>query len=346
LNIAVIGGGHGALAAAADLALRGHQVRLSLRNRERFAEVFRTGEIAVSGVAAEGTGRLAEVTDDPAAAARDAELVLVPMPAPAQADVAERLTGRLPEGAVVALLPGTFGAYPTGCRLGVPVAETATLPYGARFQGGNAVRTAMRAHHLPAGVYPARETAAALDVLAAAYPEVEAVEDALSAELLNSNGALHAPLVLMNAGPIERLGEYDIHVEGTTPAVQRVMAALDGERIALRRALGYTSPHWSLMDYYADAEWFYGPGAFSTVQRRSVWRERLGFEHRYLTEDVEIGLVLWSSLGRALGVPTPLSDAFIELAGSVLGRDLRAGGRTLESLGLAGLDAAGLRARL
>jgi len=77
-----------------------------------------------------------------------------------------------------------------------------------------------------------------------------------------------------------------------------------------------------------------------------VWREPLGFEHRYLTEDVEIGLVLWSSLGRELGVPTPLSDALIALAGTVLGRDLRATGRTLESLGLAGLDAAALRARL
>jgi opine dehydrogenase len=124
------------------------------------------------------------------------------------------------------------------------------------------------------------------------------------------------------------------------------MAALDGERIALRRALGYTSPDWPLTDYYADADWFYGPGAFSTVQRKSVWREPLGFEHRYLTEDVEVGLVLWSSLGHALGVPTPLSDAFIAVAGIVLGRDLRATGRTLESLGLGGLDATALRARL
>src|SRR5207248_475697 len=188
---------------------------------------------------------------------------------------------------------GSCGAYPAGRRLATPVAETATLPYGARFQGGNSVRTAMRAHHLPTGVYPAAETENAVRVLAAVYPEVEPVEDALSAALLNSNGALHAPLVLMNAGPIETLGAYDIHVEGTTPGVRRVMAALDAERIALRRALGYTSADWPLSDYYDDADWFYGPGAFSTVQRKSVWREPLGFEHRYLVEDVGFGLVLW-----------------------------------------------------
>ena len=82
------------------------------------------------------------------------------------------------------------------------------------------------------------------------------------------------------------------------------------------------------------------------MQRKSVWREPLGFEHRYLVEDVGFGLVLWSSLGRELGLPTPLSDAFVDLASTVLGRDLRESGRSLERLGLAGLDAAGLRARL
>ena len=56
--------------------------------------------------------------------------------------------------------------------------------------------------------------------------------------------------------------------------------------------------------------------------------------------------MLWSSLGEALGVATPLSDACIALAGAVLGRDLLQTGRTLASLGLGGLDAAGLRARL
>ncbi|MEP7104776.1 MAG: NAD/NADP octopine/nopaline dehydrogenase family protein [Chloroflexota bacterium] len=346
MRIAVVGGGHGAVAAAADLARRGHQVRLRLRNRERFTEIFRTGEVTIMGAAGEGTGALAEVTADVATAVRDAELVLVPMPATTQEDVGERLAGHLAEGAVVALLPGTFGAYVLGRRLGVPVAETATLPYGARFRGGKVVATALVAHHLPAGVYPARDTAATLEILAAAYPAVEPVEDALSAALLNSNGALHAPLVLMNAGPIERFGEYDIHVEGTTEGIRAVISALDEERMALRRALGYTSADWPLMDYYRDRDWFYGAFAHSSVRRRSVWREGLSFDHRYLTEDVGVGLVLWSSLGGALGVPTPHADAFILLASTVLGRDVRATGRTLESLGLGGLDAAALRAAL
>jgi opine dehydrogenase len=191
-------------------------------------------------------------------------------------------------------------------------------------------------------VYPAGQTDRALKVIKAAYPQAEPVEDALSAALLNSNGALHAPLMVLNAGPISR-GPYDIHVEGTTPLVRSVIEATDRERIALREALGYRAPHWPLADYYADRDWLYGPGAYSSVQRRSVWREHLDFRHRYIVEDVDIGLVLWSSLGRAVGVPMPLTDALIDLTAAMTGVDHRAGGRTLERLGLGGLDKPALR---
>ncbi|HEY7200111.1 MAG TPA: NAD/NADP octopine/nopaline dehydrogenase family protein [Candidatus Dormibacteraeota bacterium] len=338
LVVAVLGGGHGALAAAGDLALRGCTVRLALRNRERFAELFETGRVTLTG-AIEGTGEVALVTDDHAAAARGADLVLLPLPATAQEAMAERIAGAVHDGQLVALLPGNLGSQAMRRTLpGAVFAESATLPYGARQRGEAAAGLALVAHHNPTGVFPSAATDAAIAELRRAYPAVEPVEDALSAALLNSNGSLHAPLVLLSAAPIERLGAYDIHVEGTTAGVKRVIEALDAERMALREALGYRSAHWPLMDYYRDADWFYGPGAFSRVQRDSVWREKLDFGHRYLAEDVGCGLVLWSSLGRALGVPTPLSDACIHLATALTGVDWYGTGRTLESLGLARED--------
>lgn len=291
----------------------------------------------------EAEADLAQVTTDHAAAVRGAELVLVPLPAYAQEAMAGAIREAVRPGQVVCLMPGTFGAYVMGRRLpGVVLAEMATLPYGARQRGENEVATALHAHHLPTGVFPARETAGALAVIRAAYPQAEAVEDALSAGLLNSNGALHAPLMVLNAGPISR-GPYDIHVEGTTALVRQVIEATDRERIEVRAALGYAAPHWPLADYYADRDWLYGPGAYSSVQRRSVWREQLDFGHRYVIEDVALGLVLWSSLGSLLGVATPLTDALIDLTAAITGVDYRREGRTLERLGLAGLDPDGLR---
>jgi opine dehydrogenase len=343
-DIAVLGGGHGALATAADLALRGFRVRLALRNRRRFSELFETGRLTLAGAGAEGEAQLAQVTDDHAAAVRGVELALMPVPATAQEAIAERLRGALEPGQVLALMPGNLGSVPLSRLLpGVLFAETAVLPYGARQSGPAAVRLAFRASHLPAGANPGAQSERVLELLRHVYPQVEPVEDALSAALLNSNGSLHAPLVLLNAGPIERLSEYDIHVEGTTPGVLRVIEALDGERIGLRQALGYPAPHWPLHDYYSDADWFYGPGAFSRVQRRSVWREKIDFGHRYLAEDVGYGLALWASLGRALGAQLPLAEAFLRLTEALTGVDHYWSGRTLESLGL---DLATLRRSL
>jgi opine dehydrogenase len=46
------------------------------------------------------------------------------------------------------------------------------------------------------------------------------------------------------------------------------------------------------------------------------------------------------------GVPTPLARAFLAIGSAVCGEDFAAQGRTLASLGLGHLDAAGLKALL
>ena len=61
-----------------------------------------------------------------------------------------------------------------------------------------------------------------------------------------------------------------------------------------------------------------------------------------VTADVPCALVLASSLGQATGVPTPETRGLVAAASARLGHDSRAGGRTLASLGLDGLDVTGL----
>ena len=352
MNVAVLGGGHGAVAVAGDLALRGHEVRLALRNRPRFEEIFAKRTIRLEGLI-EGEAGLAAVSDDHAEVVAGADVVLVPLPAHAQEEVARAVASTLVEGQVVYLTPGTFGSFVFREALkraggaDVPVAESATLPYGARMSGPACVRIGLVASHLPTGVYPAARTETTLAPIRELYPVAEPVEDGLAAGLLNFDGALHAPLVLMNAGPIEGLDSFDIHLEGNPPSVVRVSVALDRERIALRQALGYHTHHWPLEDLYSRVgETFYGVISRETMERQSVWREKIDFHHRYVVEDVGCGLALWSSLGRKLGVATPLADAFLAIASAVNGDDYKRSGRTLENLGLAQLSAAELRERL
>ena len=104
----------------------------------------------------------------------------------------------------------------------------------------------------------------ALGVIGRAFPGViEDCGDALSGALMNAGPIIHPPLITMNAAPLEHFERWDIHKEGTQPAVRRVTDALDAERIAVREALGYGAPHFPLADHYAreGEEWMYGRGS-------------------------------------------------------------------------------------
>jgi len=66
-------------------------------------------------------------------------------------------------------------------------------------------------------------------------------------------------------------------------------------------------------------------------------------EHRYMREDVEMGLAFLVSVCDWAQLPCPVANGLLALGSAVLGRDLRAGARTLEALGLAGLSRAALK---
>ena len=55
-----------------------------------------------------------------------------------------------------------------------------------------------------------------------------------------------------------------------------------------------------------------------------------------MVEDAHAGNSLLASLGRNLGIKTPVVDALITLASVLNDEDFYAGGLTLENLGLAG----------
>jgi opine dehydrogenase len=119
--------------------------------------------------------------------------------------------------------------------------------------------------------------------------------------------------------------------------VRRVTDALDAERIAVRGALGYGGPHFPLAHHYAreGEEWMYGRGSHDKLTDSGDWREAIVLtQHRYMLEDVRIGLSFLASCGELAKIPTPLARAFLSIGGAVCGEDFLQTGRTLKSLGL------------
>ena len=346
----MLGGGNGSFAAAGDFALQGHDVRLWRRDAKMVTAHRKAGSrIVLKDSNGQHDVQLALVTSDMAEAIRDAELILCPAPAFAQSDIARQLAPHLRDHQVVYLPPATFGsiifasaARAAGNRAKVSFAETGTLPWLTRKHGPFEVAITIRAKRLPVGVFPLDAADHALDVIGRAFPGIiEPCGDALSGALMNAGPIIHPPLIVMNAGPIEHFERWDIHKEGTQAAIRRVTDALDAERISVREALGYGAPHFPLAHHYAtEGEiWMYGRGSHDRLTDSGDWRERLVLrEHRYMREDLRLGLSFLVSVAELAGVATPLAKSFLAIGGAICGEDFMKNGRTLASLGLGGLD--------
>lgn len=345
MRIAVLGGGNGSYAAAADLAEQGHDVRLWRRDAAALAPLLDSPEIVLADHRGRRPVAIGRATADAGDAVRDAELIVLPCPAFAQIDIARTIAPHLTDGQVVFLPPGTFGSVAmaravrdAGNPARVSFAETGTLPYLARKHGATEVAITTRATRLPTGVFPSADSERALAIVAGAYASVEPVEDALSGALMNAGPIIHPPLILMNAGPLEHFEKWDIHAEGTQASIRRVTSRLDAERIAVREALGYGAPHFPLSDHYENDRWMYG-NAHDKLVDSGDWREHIDLAtHRYMREDVAYGLAFLVSVAAWARVPCPVAQGLLAIAGAVVGERLEDGPRTLESLGIASFD--------
>ncbi|MBR0755422.1 NAD/NADP octopine/nopaline dehydrogenase family protein [Bradyrhizobium jicamae] len=341
MQIAVLGGGNGSYAAAADLTEQGHEVRFWRRDAAAFAPVLAKQALTLKDAKGVREVKIACVTTDIGAAVRGAELIVIPTPAFSQDEIAQAMAPHLADGQVIFLPPGTFGSFAMmqqlrrhGCKADVILGETGTLPYLTRKHGPAEIAITVRAVRLPTGFFPTRHSERGFAVVSKAFPSIHLIEDALSAALMNGGPIIHPPLILMNAGPLEFQDRFDIHNEGTQPAVRRVTDALDEERIAVREALGYKPYHYPLRDTYSSDRWMYGD-THKVLVDSGDWREKINLtEHRYMTEDVHYGLSFLVSVANWAGVPAPTATGLLAIASAICGRDLANGPRTMTSLGL------------
>lgn len=357
MQIAVLGGGNGAHAIAADLTAKGHTIRFWRRDKSGVDALDSRGrKLILKDFAGAQTITLAVVTADIGEAVDGAELIICSTPAFAQIDIANRMAPHLSDGQIVFLPPGSFGSLlmanavrAAGNDADVSFAEAGTLPYLCRMQDGNTVAITTRATRLPTGVLPTRNSARALEIIGEAFPAVEDAGNALSGALMNAGPIIHPPLILMNAGPIEHFEHWDIHNEGTQPSIRRVTDLLDAERIALRQHFGYEEPHFPLSDHYNNdaPEWMYGNAAHEKLVDSGDWSEHLELtRHRYMREDVAVGLSFMVSLANWAGVDAPIASGLLEIASAVCGEDFLQTGRTIEQAGLASMSTADLQSLL
>lgn len=343
--IAVLGGGNGGHMMAADLKLKGHEVRLFEMPafRHQVTKVFETKTIEVTGLINEKVA-LDLVTDQIETAVNGAHYILITTPAFAHADYARLLKGRLNAGQTVVVFPGAFAALALRREFGdadCPVlAEANNLPYDARLTAPASVKLYGR-NKINIAFMPADKGPGLIDDMRAElFPFEKVYADVLECGLSIVNPALHTGPCLLNISNIERPDvNFFLYEHGFTPSAAKLDIALDNERKAVGRKLGYDlSP---IED-------------FSSLPRGYTWKDLYRGAHgeisltpivgpndifnRYLTEDAPFGLVPWTAVGELAGVEMPITRGIIDIYNIIHERDWRAEGNNAQKLGLTGMS--------
>jgi opine dehydrogenase len=365
--IAVLGGGNGGHAVAANLSLAGFRVNFFELPQfsESFEKVLRTKEIRIEGVSIDGTAKLNIATTDIQQAIKDVGVIFVITPAFGHKAMAEVCAPFVQDGQIMVLMPGSGGSLEfinifkqKKVKQEIIIAESCTLPYGARLKGPGHVSVLINAVILPTGVFPSKKTTEVISRLKQFYPTITPAKDVLEAAINNPNPIVHPVATLLSATRIEHSkGEFYLYAEGMTPAVARTFESLNEERLAICKAMGYRLYHWDNLEFKdynlgeteeecryrilntsMDAA-FGKDGIYAGIKMKGP--ENL--KDRFVTEDVPYGMVLLSTLGNLLGIPTPTHDAVIQLASVINRTDYRKAGRGIKQLGLSNLDKKGLK---
>jgi len=354
-KIAVLGAGDGGQACAAVLSMDDYEVNLYNRGAARLKPILDRGGIEVTG-AKEGFAKLNKITNDIKEAIKGVDLILIVVPAFAHEDLAETCIPHLEDGQLVTYLGKGGGSLvfaqtlkSLGVKKNIVLGETNTLPYASKSIGPTQIRVGiLKKGGFLAAALPAKNTKKLVNALKEIYPVVVPATNVLETLLIDFNAIDHVAALIPNVGYVgNSTGEYLLFKEGVTPSVGRVIQAVDRERLALMKALGLNQTPYE--------EWLFKQGFIDSIEstvyeaiRKSTLKGAIPcgpsiMQHRFITEDVPYGLVTMASLGGMLGVPTPVIKSLITLASAMNQVDYWKEGRTVEKLGISGLNANQLR---
>jgi opine dehydrogenase len=355
-QVAIIGAGIGGIYLAATLGTAGCGLRLHDIDDTRLVDVRARGGIEVEDEP-DRFAPIQRVTADLATAVDGADIIIVTTGGNYQESVARALAPLLRGGELILLIQGNTGGSlvvrraldAAGCRVAVDIAEMDNYPYSCWRLSPTRIRPIVAKRWLQIAAFPGDRIDAVFPRLAPLFPRAIPAPTVAHTGFTNANAMLHVANCVANAGKIDRGEAYRFYAEGVTPSVARLYEAINAERIAVAAALGAIVP--DLADWFERTYNVRGATLSETCQLLTTNSDGpyqatgtpKSFDHKYVTEDVPVGLMPMRSIGAACGVATPMIDALIELARGLTGMDFSGTARTLERMGLVGLDAAGIR---
>ena len=344
---AVLGAGNGGQCISAYLTLKGYEVSLYDRYENVIDPIKEKGSIELTGVSLNGIANISTITTDIEEAVDGATAILVVVPSQAHAYMAEALAPLLVDGQIVLLCPGSTGGVlefkkilrDKGCKADIKLGETSSLFYACRSENLVAHIGGIK-DNLTLSALPSDDADYIIEFLKDVYPGLVKVDNVLSTSLSNLNAILHPIPVLLSTAWIEATGgDFRFYYDSITPTIGELIEKVDAERLALGKALGIElkSAMETLKGHYGAS----GSNIYETVRTVEGYKTIKAppsLQSRLLLEDVPMGLVPMTELAKLVGVDTPMMNMVIDLTSAVLNKDFRTEGRSLEKLGISGMD--------
>lgn len=347
-SVAILGAGNGGVTAAADLKRRGFEVRLfELPEFSNNLEgIKRRGGILLKRKEGNDFVTPDIVTTDICKAIEGADIVMLTVPAFAIEQFAKLSAPVIDENQIIfinsaaSMAPVRFvnTAREMGITKKFKIGEANSLTYGTRAIPDKAeVELSLEVKLLYFAAYPSKDTSELLEACKQIYDCLVPASNLWEVLLRNGNPESHPGPCLLNAGRIEYSGDFALYTEGITEHTANIIEGIQEERRALGKALGFE------LDTAAVAR--EKRGYFDNSSERldklfnnsKVFRPIKGpnsLTSRYFIEDISMGLVLWSELGKVLDVDTPVINSVVTLGGALLKRDYYKEGLTLDKLGI------------
>lgn len=344
MKITIVGCGNAGLIHAAKIYEKeGTQIcilKTSQTNSEYFDKIVAEGGYRVHDLTNRGKDFFVKpelITRDAKAAMDFAEIVLVMTTTLQHESVAKLIAPFAHNGQIIAMCPGYMGSliFKKYVKADVIYSEWETTAYNGRVMNNDYVKITFYNPRNAISVLPTAKSQYVLDKFSKLFDNTHYLrKNILESALHNPNMIVHTIGMTFSASRIEySKGEFWMYREAFTDSIVRVINAFDKQKNEVLKAYGCES-----LDYFEAAKWRNEEDL--TVDAMTSFRSfadssnkgPMFLRHRYLLEDVPMGLGLFVSLGKVAGVDTSIAESIMTLGGALLGEDFKSQSRSIQYL--------------
>lgn len=277
------------------------------------------------------------ITRDVKKAVEFADIIMVMTTTLQHESVAQLIAPYVRDGQIIILIPGYMGSliFKKYIDKEVTYSEWETTAYNGRIVDSKYVRITFYNPRNAISCLPTIKTEEMIGLLSICFPNTKySRKHILESALHNPNMIVHPIGLLFSASRIEySKGEFWMYKEAFTDSVVNVIKSFDIQKNKILNVFGCES-----LDYFDAAKWRNEEDL--TIDSMTVFKSFADssnkgpsfINHRYLNEDVPMGLGLFISIGKIVGVDTSIQEGIMALASALLNKDLKKEARTIQYL--------------